>query len=42
MDNNELLSINAIDWLKSIDYASKSHEERMVLIEAARIAYPDM
>lgn len=35
-----LLSIEAIAWLQSVNYESKSHEERMKLIEAAKIAYP--
>ena len=38
---NELLSLKAIAWLKSIGYANKTHEERMVLIKAAKILYPD-
>ena len=41
MDDNRLLSMEALIWLKSIDYTHKSHEERMILIDAARIAYPD-
>ena len=36
-----LLSIKALMWLKSVSYSEKSHEERMLLIDAARIAYPD-
>lgn len=35
-----LLSIDAIAWLQSVNYESKSHEERLKLIEAAKIAYP--
>ena len=38
---NKLLSLEALAWLKSIDYAKKTHEERMVLIKAAKILYPD-
>lgn len=38
---NELLSLEAIEWLTTIGYDKKTHEERMILIEAARIAYPD-
>ena len=42
MDNdNGLLSMEALMWLKSVNYASKSHEERMLLIKAAKIAYPN-
>lgn len=37
----ELLSIEALNWLKSVDYQSKSHEEREILIEAARILFPN-
>ena len=36
-----LLSINALNWLKSIDYGAKTHDERMILISAAKIAYPN-
>ena len=35
-----MLSTKALDWLKSVDYQSKTHEERMKLIDAAKIAYP--
>ena len=35
-----MLSEEAIKWLESVDYKSKTHEERMKLIEAAKIAYP--
>lgn len=38
---NELLSAEAIQWLYSVDYSKKSHEERMALIKAAKIAYPN-
>lgn len=41
MDTFSLLSIEALTWLKSVGYSDKSHEEREVLIHAARIAYPD-
>lgn len=41
MDNYGLLTLEALEWLKSVDYAHKNHEERMILIKAARIAYPD-
>lgn len=40
MDNNGLLSLEALQWLTNIDYVHKNHEERMILIKAARIAYP--
>ena len=39
--NGSLLSMEALEWLKSIDYGQKDHEERMKLISAAKIAYPD-
>lgn len=38
---NELLSAEAIQWLYSVDYGKKSHEERMALIKAAKITYPN-
>ena len=41
MDDNGLLTLEALQWLKSADYAHKNHEERMILIKAARIAYPE-
>ena len=37
----ELLSIEALRWLKSVDYQHRSHEEREILIKAARILFPD-
>lgn len=36
-----MLSTEALKWLKSVNYESKTHEERMKLIEAAHIAYPN-
>lgn len=39
-EDNNLLSMAALDWLKSIGYGSKNHEERSLLIKAARVAYP--
>lgn len=36
-----MLSVRALNWLKSVGYAGMSHEERMTLIAAAKIAYPD-
>ena len=38
---SELLSAEAIQWLYSVEYDKKSHEERMALIKAAKIAYPN-
>lgn len=38
---NELLSLEAIAWLKNIGYTDKTHEERMILIKAAKILYPN-
>lgn len=38
---NELLSLEALAWLKSVDYASKPHDERMILIKAAKILFPE-
>ena len=36
-----MLSFEALEWLKSVEYGKRSHEERMALIEAARILFPD-
>ena len=36
-----MLSEKAIEWLNSVDYWLKTHEERIILIKAAKIAYPD-
>lgn len=41
MEENEMLSFEALKWLKSIEYSKKSHEERMILIKAARILFPE-
>ena len=38
---NDLLSLEALKWLESINYSEKTHKERLILIKAARIAYPD-
>lgn len=38
---DELLSFDALQWLMSVGYGQKTHEERMVLIKAAKIAYPN-
>lgn len=35
-----MLSLEALEWLKSVDYGKRSHEERMALIEAAKILFP--
>lgn len=40
-ENQEMLSIKALRWLKEVNYKDKSHEERMILIKAAKIAYPE-
>ena len=37
----ELLSIKDLKWLKSVDYQNRSHEEREILIKAARILFHD-
>ena len=40
-DNEEsLLSMQALIWLRSVNYGEKNHEQRMTLIEAAKILYP--
>ena len=36
-----LLSKDALAWLKEVRYGERSHEERMVLIKAAKILFPD-
>lgn len=36
-----LLSVEALEWLKSVDYANRTHEERMILIAAAKILFPE-
>lgn len=41
-NDKSLLSSKAIEWLSSVGYATKTHEERMALIDAARIAYPNV
>ena len=38
---NDLLSIEALNWLKSVDYTHRTHEERTVLIKAAKILFPN-
>ena len=41
MTDLELLSVKALEWLKSVDYAHRTHEERMILIKTARILFPE-
>lgn len=36
----ELLSLEALEWLKSVDYTNRTHEERMILLKAAKILFP--
>lgn len=36
-----MLSEKALKWLKEINYFNRTHEERMILIKAAKILYPD-
>ena len=36
-----MLSVKALEWLKSVDYNCKNHEERMALVKAAKILYPE-
>lgn len=38
---NNLLSVEALMWLKSVDYTHRTHEERLTLIAAAKILFPD-
>ena len=38
---NDLLSIEALRWLKSVDYTHHTHEERITLIKAAKILFPN-
>ena len=40
-DLDELLSLEALAWLKSVDYKNRNHEERMILIKAAKILFPN-
>lgn len=35
-----MLSLEALYWLKSVGYGKYGHEERMILIKAAKILYP--
>lgn len=41
MNDGGLLSLEALAWLKSQDYANKSHDERMELIRQAKEMFPD-
>lgn len=36
-----MLSKDAIEWLESIEYEKFNHDERMILLKAAMIIYPD-
>lgn len=36
-----MLSKEAIEWLKSIEYEKFNHDERMILLQAAMIIYPN-
>lgn len=36
-----MLSKEALKWLESIEYQKFTHEQRMILLKAAMIAYPD-
>ena len=36
-----MLSKDAIEWLESIEYEKFNHNERMILLKAAMIIYPD-
>ena len=38
---DDLLSIEALKWLKSVDYTHRTHEERLILIKAAKILFPN-
>ena len=35
-----MLSLEALAWLKSVGYGSYGHEDRMILIKAAKILFP--
>ena len=35
-----MLSFEALDWLKSVNYGARNYEERIVLIKAAKILFP--
>ena len=36
-----MLSIKGLKWLQSVNYDDKTHEERWILLKAAKIAYPE-
>lgn len=36
-----MLSKEALKWLESINYQQFTHEERIILLKAAMIAYPN-
>ena len=35
------LNQDAVEWLRNINYFERGHEERRILIKAARIIYPN-
>lgn len=42
-NDSDLLSLKALKWLKSpeVDYRNRSHEDRIALIKAAKILFPE-
>lgn len=36
-----MISKKAVEWLESIEYEKFNHDERMILLKAAMIIYPD-
>lgn len=36
-----MISEEALKWLESIEYEKFNHDERMILLKAAMIIYPD-
>jgi hypothetical protein len=36
-----MLSKEALKWLESINYQQFNHDQRMILLKAAMIAYPN-
>lgn len=34
------MTLEALEWLKSVEYGKADHEERMALIEIAKNLYP--
>lgn len=37
----EMMSVEALEWLKDIGYFRFNHDERIVLIKAAKILFPE-